>query len=166
MTLGKLAAGVILGLGIVCTSKTLNGPYAFFEGTWPALIAICVMSYPLIELHAIYHTDKIKRGIWITHWKANVLRTLVGAAMVSLIHVFYFNLLKEAWLFAYAAFWFGIVFNLRLNKHRKLEPFYVGINDKKDGVTDRIFTNMPYGGVVLFVLELSGMGLSGWMYLK
>jgi hypothetical protein len=161
----------IAGEAIASLSATLNPlpiPQAIqTESLWPALVGICVITYPLIDYHALVHAAKIKNGINIIHWKAFLLRAAVTFALCCLIHVYWFNMIKVVDLTIYAAGWVGIVFNLRVNRYRGKSRFYVGAPDRKhDSLEEKIFRRWKYGGQLLFGMEVVWMLVWGYVYVQ
>lgn len=165
--LPRIATFFILGVGIASTSKILNDDRAFFDSLWPALVAICVGGYGLIEYHAKVHADKIEDGKYPSHWSSWLLRAAVTLLIVLLYHAYYFEPVKIADLCFFTAGWIGIVFNYKLNLFRGLPWDYVGLPDKKkDGMIEKIFRRWKHGGKLLLVLEVIWMGFWGWLYLR
>jgi len=160
-----IALFFILGTGIASTSTVINN-VGFFDSLWPALVGLMVMTFQLIRFQAFKHSEKIKKGAWPTHWKANIVRGVVLLAFTCLLHAYSFDRTKVALLFTFGLFWMGIVFNWSLNLFRGLHPFYVGKNDHKDALTDRMFSSFRYGGEMLFLTEGIGMIITGYYYLR
>lgn len=171
MTWGKIFGFLFASVCIAFTSSQLlvdpNYNYGFqiFQGRWPALIAICLATYPIMDAQAQIHARKIARGKYITHWGSWLFRAATGVGLASLYHCFNFDWWKVIDLALYDAGWMGIVFNFRLNAYRGKAPLYVGERDKKkDSLTEKIFRRWPLGGMVLLILEIVWMVVWGWIY--
>lgn len=162
----KIGTALVLGFGIASTSIPLNDHYAFFNSLWPGLVGMCVASFYLIDLNAALHQKMIQQHRWPRHWRVNIIRALVAMALVSAMHAYAFDWLRIAYMLAFCACWFGMVFNHNLNKRRDLHPLYVGKPDKHDGLIDTIFYYIPNGGLWLLIVEVAGMIVSGYLYLK
>lgn len=165
-SLAKIALGLIIGLGIVSTSTILNGPYAFFNSTWPALVGTIVATHFLIIAQAEVHANKIKANISPIHWAAGVLRVIVAFAICSLFQAYHYNLVKVCVLTLFSIFYFGPVFSINLNERRNLPKFYLGKDGKSASAIDSLFNGYKYGGELLILIELIGMIVSGCIYLK
>ena len=171
MTLGKISLLLFASVGIAFTSYDLLVDPAYhygiqvIQGQWPALIAICVATYPIMDVQAEVHARKIARNQYITHWGAWLFRACIGICLASLYHCFNYDIWKVIQLSLFDAGWMGIVFDFRLNKHRGKEPLYVGKKDKKkDSLRERIFRRWRWGGMLLLILEIAWMVVWGWIY--
>lgn len=165
-SLGKIALGLIIGLGIVSTSKILNGEYAFFNSTWPALVGIIVATHFLIIAQAESHAEKIAKNIHPNHWLAGLLRISIAFALCNLVHAYHYNIHKVLLLTAFNLFYFGPVFSINLNERRSLPAFYLGKDGKHQSFIDQIFNGLKYGGELLVLLEVIGMFIAAYLYLK
>lgn len=189
MTYGKIFLFLLASMLIAYSSEFLlvdtiyyKWPswYPFINSYVPGLLAIMVVSWPLIKLQALLHAAKIKANIRPIHWKANVLRFFISLGLCSLFHFMTWDVWKVGTLMLFSFCWFGIVFNFKLNRYRGLNPFYVGIPDKKDSPIDTIFFSLfgrakvitlfnakvQQAGIALFICELIGIFLTGWIYAK
>lgn len=171
MTWGKIFLFLFFSVAIAFTSEQLlvdpNYNYGFqiFAGRWPALIAICLATYPIMDAQAQVHAKKIARNIYISHWGAWLFRAAIGIGLASLYHCFNYNLWRVVELALFDAGWMGIVFDFRLNRYRGEEPLYVGQRDKKkDSLREKIFRRWRLGGLLLLILEISWMVVWGWIY--
>lgn len=170
---------LIIGVSIAATSRALNYPYGFFDSLWPGLVGLMVAGWPLIELNAQKHAEKIARNEYPVHWQSWLLRAVIGVALCMLLHAYYFKLSKIVTLALFGACYFGAVFNIKLNLKRGLPALYVGNPDKKrdslmerivrwfDGLVQRIFPRLGHVGGLVQLLALVGlMVLFGKLYLR
>lgn len=157
--------GFIIGIAIMSTSKVLNPGSGYFDNLAPGLVGFCVMTFYLIKLQALKHSEKIKKGVYPRHWKANILRAIVLLAICCLIHAYAFDWIRVLRLAIFGLFWLGIVFNFSLNDYRGLPAFYTGKDDKRDALTDILFSKLKYGGEILFLLSAVAAIYMGYVYL-
>lgn len=155
----------IISIAILSLGSSFNPGYGMIDGYWVALLAYSIVLHELATWQSISHSEKIKRGEWITHWKANIVRSIFIIGLPFLYHTYSYNIVKIGQLIAFGLPYFGLLFNLKLNKLRGLGKFYVGINDKKDSITDRIFSKIPYGGEILFFLSLVASLIFSYIYI-
>ena len=155
-----------VGLAMASCSTFLNPGYGFFHSYWPSLAGLCIASFVYIYNQAKYHAELQAKGIWVTHWKWNIQRFVLGAGFICLIHAYHWNLLKQFDLLIFAMCWFGIVFNFTKKHFSNEHPLYVGKNDKKDAFTDWLFSKLGrLGGITLLLVEILGMISSGYVYI-
>jgi len=155
----------IASIAILSLGSSFNPGYGFIDGNWVAWLAYSIVLHELATWQAINHSKKIEKGIWITHWKANIVRSVFIIGLPFLYHAYNYNLIKITQLILMGIPYFGILFNLKLNKLRGLDWDYVGKNDKKDALTDRIFSKIPYGGKLLFMLQLVMQKIFVYLYI-
>lgn len=144
----------IIAIAIISLGRLFNPGYGIIGGYWVGIIAYALVIHEFATFQAISHFKKIQKGEWITHWKANIGRLMFIVGLPFLYHAYNYDITKIIQLIIFGFPYFGLLFNLKLNKLRGLKWDYVGINDKKDAITDKIFSKIPHGGKVLFVLEL------------
>ncbi len=154
---------IIIGIGIMSTSKILNGEYALFNSYLPGLLGFMVASSGLIQNQAQAHADKIDRDVRPIHWKATILRAVVSVALCCLLHLAHWNLLKIGDMLLFSIPWIGLCFNFELNIARHLPMFYLTKEKKHAAWTDRLF-NFKHGGEVLALLQILAMVFIGYIY--
>jgi len=136
----------LVDIGIASISKELNPGYGFVHGYWPAIVGLVVASGLWIYNHALRHYEQISKGIWPSHWKANLLRLFMASLFILPINAYDWHWVKVIDLYLFGMCFFGIVFDLSLNHFRDLHPLHVGRTDKKDSITDRIFIKLGSAG--------------------
>jgi len=157
----------IVGIGIASISKELNPGYGFVWGYWPALLGLIVASAPWIYFHALDHSEKIKKGIWPSHGKASLIRIVLASVYILPVNAYDFNWTRVIDLYVFAACLFGIVFNFSLNHFRNKHPLYIGIKDGKDSIIDTLFGKLGNaGGLTLFIVEVLGMIVTGYIFTR
>lgn len=167
VNLSRVAVGFILGIAIMSTSKILNMGFGYFDSLWPGVVGACTMTYFMIIAHAERHSNLVKKGVWPTHWKENLLiRIPVGIAISCLINAYHFHWVSVLDMFLMLCFYFGVIFNFSYNDKMGHHPFYIGKDDHKDSLIDTIFSKLgPDGGVYLFILELAGFAICARLYM-
>jgi hypothetical protein len=137
-SLPQISVTFILGVGMASLSNVLNPMTGPINNLSPGLLALMMMSLELINLQATKHANKINAGISPVHWQADIVRVVVGFALCSIIHAYYYHIDKVLYLLAAGLCWFGILFTLMLNRLRGLAFDYVS-NDKHSSLQDRFF---------------------------
>ena len=159
---------LLVGFLVVSLSYPIgwaSDTYAQIKGIWPVPAGLMIMTYYLIRIEADLHAQLFEEGVQVNHPKAWLIRVAVSLFLCSVIHAYYWHWAAVLTLMLFSMFWFGLAFNLTLNRKRSLPAFYIGKDWKQDSLIDSIFNNLKYGGEILFVLELIGFIVTSYVYL-
>src|SRR5690349_19729884 len=84
----------IISIGLISLGSLFNPGYGIIDGYWVAWLAYAIVLHELATFQAISHYKKIEKGEWVTHWKANIVRSIFIIGLPFLYHAYNFDITK------------------------------------------------------------------------